>query len=885
MINLDRAIAIKVLVIASILGIIFFPWQSSNSYGTFSGFDPGNLYLSPNSNFDFQLNSSQINVTSRGPGTEHIHLTLSDLPYEASFKITILNQSAYSTPLRVLIYYPLNVNQISVDFSSLDQFIHLIVINASGTTILNERLMQYSIGQSIDFRTKISTIQSSKEFISISISNLTTSSTVNLASDVNSLLRDQARAISVEIMAEGILNSDYLVFADDPFWIIQNYGEGLGNSTLVQSGDKYSIVQGNYSQNYLIHTFSFPENWSSYNAVNLMINGSGTNGKIRFWLNNDWNNRILFHIKDDFLGTKRFLFPLTNPDAKLGDPTFNSIISMGMDFPNLAGNWSISDFEVGKVVTNETSTAAEISDFNVNILPHSSAYAPLTTNFLLCLSFILSFLAFVFAIYRSSLKFAVKKLYSRLKVLKASRVLLFAITFLAIFALYFSLFGIGDHAFDMFSQKLWGYDMVKYGFISIYQRPALTSAAVVMGGEATQHAIFPYGPLAGLYYYVIGQTYFLLSSNPNVMDPLFTTIVKSFQTLVTLACGILAFKILRVYGSSFRASFGIMILFLLNPLIIYNSAVWGHQDLLLIFFLLLSLWAYESNHPMISYFGIALAILLKSTAFAPALLMMFLLIRKFGFRRLIDGTIVGISAGIASIIPFVSMGASPLMLYNSTFIRVLQFGTLALQYPRSAAVSPDGFNLWPIITYFNGAHGRDRMWYPDFNVLFSGVSYLVAGEIIFIIFVSILLYLATKKKAKMPSAAALLLGVLMIASTMFLTKTTARYLVFGVAYLLLVSSSLVDKKTKWLVIGILTFTSVFAMHGLLVGYTGSWTNLYPAMSPSIPINGLILSLYESDIVISEMVIANLFAFFLIVATTINTILKREDVLLKHSKKS
>lgn len=324
-----------------------------------------------------------------------------------------------------------------------------------------------------------------------------------------------------------------------------------------------------------------------------------------------------------------------------------------------------------------------------------------------------------------------------------------------------------------------------------------------------------------------------------------------------------------------------MLTFLLNPLIIYDAAVWGHQDAFLMFFLLLSLWAYESNHPKTSYVSLALAIMVKSTAFAPAALMIFLILRKFGLRSLLDGALVGLTSAFATIIPFVAQGASPAMLVNSTVFRVLQFGIPAFQYPRSASVSPDGYNIWPLITQFMGVRSRARMWYSDYlPIPYLGISYLLAGEILFVSVALILAYLATKRGAKFPGGAALLLAVLMIASTTFLTKTTARYVFFGVAYLL-VSYNVVGRRTKWLVIGLLTFTSVFAMHGLLVAYTGDWMKIYPAMSPSIPLNGFILPLYLSDSGITVMILLNLFAFLLILAQTIRAMRRDNSTVLNQ----
>ena len=369
-------------------------------------------------------------------------------------------------------------------------------------------------------------------------------------------------------------------------------------------------------------------------------------------------------------------------------------------------------------------TEVDISNFSLTIEPHLLAYAPLTSASFEASILVLFSIVVVIAIFYSSILKAFGLVVTRLKELKSKKLLLFLGTFLCIFFLYFAFFGLGDHAFDMFSQKLWSYDTAKYGLISLFQRPAVTSAAAMYGGQGTQNAIFAYGPTAGLYYYLIGHVYFLFTNNPSAYDPFLTNLMKSFQTLVTLLCGLLVYLIMRRYNQSFRKSFFVMLAFLLNPLVLYDAAIWGHQDALLILFLFISLWAYESNHPGISYISLAIAVLVKSTAIAPAALMLVLLVKKFGFKKLTNGAVVGLTASMAIISPYVFSGASLTMLFNSTLFRLLQFGTTSFQYVRSAAVSPDGYNIWPLFTYFTGATSRNRMWTPDYlPIPFFGISY------------------------------------------------------------------------------------------------------------------------------------------------------------------
>lgn len=866
--SLDKRDLVKIFFICFIIAIVVFPWTQSESYGEFSGFDSSNLYIESDSNFEVQLDTNNINVQSVGSGIEDIHLTLSDIPYVASFKVTVNNQTSYSYPVRLIVSFPLNPNQIQIYFQSFDQYVTLDLYDSNGSLIKNDKLLMYSIGQPVSFTIAISTIQSSNESIHLTVSNQTYSVTKTFQSEVQSLLRDQARLISVEITGANELSPDYFSLVGQDIWIVRNFGENLGNSILLNLDDTFIICEGNYSQTYIEHLFGSPVDFTSFDSISLTLNGSATSKTLRFWLNSDWENRIFYYITDDFSGINQIFLDLENPDEIVGNIDFSSIQSIGLDFPNSPGMWVINELNVGNIVKNQGDIDVGISDFTVTIMPHSLAYAPLTPISFFILFLLLFVIGFVIYFYFfDSVKFS-KLLYHRLVFLSHSKIIIFSATFVAIFGLYYILFGLGDHAFDMFSQKLWSYDMAKYGLLSLYQRPALTSAASMFDGAGTQHAIFAYSPLAGIYYYIIGQIYFLISSSPSVYDPILTIVVKSFQTLTTLACGLVVFKLMRTYGSSWRTSFLLMLGFLLNPLIIYDAAVWGHQDAFLILFLLLSLWAYESNHLKTSFVSIVLAIMVKSTAFAPAALMGFLLLRKFGIRKVIDGIVAGLTTGIVVIFPFIASGGSPSMLISSTIFRVFQFGTLTFQYPRSAAVSPDGYNIWPLFTYFAGARSRDRMWYPDYvSEPFFGISYLLAGEIIFGLVCSVLIYLATKKASKSPGSAAVLLSVMMFASTMFLTKTTARYLVFGLAYLF-VSCNIINRRTKRFIIGTLTFSSVFAMHGLLVSYTGEWLKMYPLMSPNIPINGTILSLYLSDTIISVMIILLLFTFILLFIETI-----------------
>ena len=68
-------------------------------------------------------------------------------------------------------------------------------------------------------------------------------------------------------------------------------------------------------------------------------------------------------------------------------------------------------------------------------------------------------------------------------------------------------------------------------------------------------------------------------------------------------------------------------------------------------------------------FLLPIAVLVKSTAIAPAAFMLVLLVKKFGFKKLTNGAVAGLTASMAIISPYIFSGASLTMLFNSTLFR------------------------------------------------------------------------------------------------------------------------------------------------------------------------------------------------------------------------
>ena len=314
-IRINKQVILKILVISCILSFLLYPWPTLSSYGQISGFDSANLYVKPDPNFEVNLTENNLTLRNSGPGSESIHLVSSDLPYKANFGIAVTNQTLDS-PINIGISYPLNLNRVALIFSPKTRFIDMEVVDSDGNIVQDSPIIQYSVGQTINFSIEVKTFQTPQEQITITVNNETSTTTKILSSQMYSLLRDQSRLLSIDILGAGIFDNKAINLTEND-WTVLNF-DGSGNKTLVKNDSSFGIVEGNSSQTYLMHSFGKLTNLSASNTLGVIVNGSGTNGVFKVWLNTDWENRMFFYVHDNFIGEKRFLFSLLNPDAEFG---------------------------------------------------------------------------------------------------------------------------------------------------------------------------------------------------------------------------------------------------------------------------------------------------------------------------------------------------------------------------------------------------------------------------------------------------------------------------------------------------------------------------------------------------------------------------------------
>jgi hypothetical protein len=434
----------------------------------------------------------------------------------------------------------------------------------------------------------------------------------------------------------------------------------------------------------------------------------------------------------------------------------------------------------------------------------------------------------------------------------------------------FALFGLGNHPFDIYTQKAWAYVSGKYGVESLYYLTNITTAAKAFGGIPYQEAGFSYLPLMGYYFSLIGWVYRILFNPAGLILDTFTLeyIIKTFNILFGLLDGFLVYCILRKIGVASRAAFSSMLLFLFNPALIFDMSIWGQTETILLFFLLLAIFAIVSDRPKLTWVFLVILMLTKPTAILFAPFIAIVAVKKFGFRQSAKGVSIGISIAFLLILPLLLAHYSPSLLidpfiYNASAVIGSGGGWFR-------AVSVDAFSLWPLVTLFvNHAPGLARMAYPDFapTALF-GLTYQDIGKLTFALFASIsILTIVFANRMSIEKGRFLpIVALAVLASLLFPTRSVSRYFLFPLS-LIILSRKHLTNFNYYLSVGILSFTTFLSIYGVIIGSA----NLYPELLPHLnlydnPVSSIVWKLYASDWGITLGCLLNLGVFIALLAS-------------------
>ena len=190
-------------------------------------------------------------------------------------------------------------------------------------------------------------------------------------------------------------------------------------------------------------------------------------------------------------------------------------------------------------------------------------------------------------------------------------------------------------------------------------------------------------------------------------------LIKLVPNLFDMATAFLIFVFVRKQFD-FKMSLLTVTLYAFNPAVIFNAAVWGQYDAIYTFFLVLSLMLFFASKPKLSAVSFALGVLTKPQSIALAPLILFLIVRKYGWRRLFTSILAATATVLVVIIPF--EWSNPV-----SFLVNIYFGALE----GYAYTTVNAFNLWA----FGG------MWVPETPVLFAAGWLMFGASAAFALFV------------------------------------------------------------------------------------------------------------------------------------------------------
>jgi Gpi18-like mannosyltransferase len=317
---------------------------------------------------------------------------------------------------------------------------------------------------------------------------------------------------------------------------------------------------------------------------------------------------------------------------------------------------------------------------------------------------------------------------------------------------------------DMNLFKAWSIWLVQQGFGNFYN-----------------YSNCDYPPAYLYVLWAIGKTYQLFDPDfAHTGGVLFTAMIKLPSVLANIGAAILIVIILKPYTTESRA-YAIALIYALNPLIIFVSAVWGQVDGVMIF---LMLWAFaliQKNHVIRSGLLIAVMAIVKPLGIfiAP-----FLFLSQW-FRQVwwTGGAIAlgGVSLIWLIILPFYGMSANGAL---TPFLGLYQRLQSTANYYDFASVN--AFNIWGWAN-----------WVHDYTT-FAGISYKVIGLAllgILILWLGFFLYQQRDQESQFP-AHCLAAATMLIGFFMFPTRMHERYMLYSIAFMAI--SIAVIPIVKWI---------------------------------------------------------------------------------------
>lgn len=300
-----------------------------------------------------------------------------------------------------------------------------------------------------------------------------------------------------------------------------------------------------------------------------------------------------------------------------------------------------------------------------------------------------------------------------------------------------------------------------------------------------------YPPFFFYFLFIIGKIFTLFFSPNQIHSQQFEMFYKFILVLFDFLSALMIYKISLKY-LNFKLALAASLIYLLNPVILFDAALWGQNDGVLIFLLLLSSYfLFEKKMLNVWAISFTLSFLFKFQAIAALPVMLVFLSKNFNLKNTTLAFLTAVLTTVIVTFPFFQSFLPIKDLFN-----MAQHSSSVYPY-----TSLNAFNLWAL----------DGFWKSDSRIFYI-VNLQTIGVFVFTSLLTIILARLVLEKKPFNLSYYLAISLSFLAFFLFLTRMHERYIVpfFGFFIFL----SLFSKKdlALYILISIVSLLNLFYVY-------------------------------------------------------------------------
>jgi Gpi18-like mannosyltransferase len=259
-------------------------------------------------------------------------------------------------------------------------------------------------------------------------------------------------------------------------------------------------------------------------------------------------------------------------------------------------------------------------------------------------------------------------------------------------------------ASDIGHYKYWTKQIATYGVSGSYSGTYPESAAI-------------YPPVTMYGYRIVGFIYkrgfdILFEMEPALASQELTVLIRLVAVVPHLIGALVIYGLLiRRFGQ--QPALWATAAYALNPAAIFDAAYWGQPNAIHALFLLIAVYCFEEDRPLVGYAFIGLAVATKPQAWALLPFLAYVSLRRFGLVKSVVGGCVALATILVVCLPFIVYGTIGEMLILPRLVAEVM-----------PVVTANAHNIWWLITWAK----------PDFvmedAILFDPVTYRQAAIVL-----------------------------------------------------------------------------------------------------------------------------------------------------------